>query len=47
LVAEAFGGRGVRVTKAEEIEPAIREGLAAEQPTLIHVPVVKSNPSDQ
>jgi acetolactate synthase-1/2/3 large subunit len=47
LVAEAFGGRGVRVTKADEIEPAIREGLTSEQPTLIHVPVVKSNPSDQ
>jgi len=47
LVAEAFGARGVRVNKAEEIEPAIREGLASKQPTLIQVPVVKSNPADQ
>jgi acetolactate synthase-1/2/3 large subunit len=47
LVAEAFSGRGVRVTKAEEIEPAIREGFASKQPTLIHVPVVTSNPADQ
>lgn len=47
LVAEALGGRGVRVTQAEEIEPAIREGLTSDRPTLIHVPVVKSNPADK
>jgi acetolactate synthase-1/2/3 large subunit len=46
LVAEAFGGRAVRVASAEEIAPAIQDGLTADCPTLIHVPIVKSNPAD-
>ena len=46
VVAEGFGARGVRITKPEEIEPAIREGLASEKPTLIHVPIVRSSPAD-
>ena len=45
-MAEAFGARGVRVGQAEEIAPAIREGFEASVPTLIHVPIGKSNPAE-
>lgn len=45
-LAEALGARGVRVSQATEIEPAIRAGLALDRPTLIHVPVVRSSPAD-
>ena len=45
-VAEGFGARGVRVAKAEEVQPAIVKGLSRKQPTLIHVPIVRSNPAD-
>lgn len=46
-VAEGFGARGVRIDRAEEIEPALRRGLEdKDRPTLIHVPVVRSSPAD-
>ncbi len=45
-MAEAFGCRGLRVEKADQISPAIEEGLTSSCPTLIHIPVVRSNPSD-
>lgn len=45
LMAEAFGARGAVVRSAEGIIPAIREGLAADRPTLIHIPIVRSNPA--
>jgi acetolactate synthase-1/2/3 large subunit len=45
-VAEGFGARGERVSSPEEIEPAIREGLGRERPTLVHVPIVRSSPAD-
>ena len=45
-MAEAFGARGVRVERAEEIAPAIREGFNAPGPTLIHVPIGQSNPAE-
>lgn len=45
-VAEGFGACGVRVSTAEEIQPAIAKGLSRKQPTLIHVPIVRSNPAD-
>jgi len=45
-VAEGFGACGVRVSMPEEIQPAIVEGLARHRPTLIHVPIVRSNPTD-
>ena len=46
-MAEAFGAHGVRVENACQIAPAIRQGLTADRPTLIHIPVVRSNPTDQ
>jgi acetolactate synthase-1/2/3 large subunit len=45
-IARAFGCRGVRVAKADEIAREIRIGLAEDAPTVIHVPVVSRFPGD-
>ncbi len=45
-VAKGMGAEGLRVSDADEIEPAIRKGLKADRPTLIHVKVVRSSPTD-
>jgi acetolactate synthase-1/2/3 large subunit len=45
-VAEGFGVRGVRVSTSEEIRAAIAAGLSHHEPTLIQVPIVRSNPED-
>lgn len=45
-VAEGFGARGFRVSNSGEIHPAIAAGFSHHQPTLIHVPIVRSNPED-
>jgi acetolactate synthase-1/2/3 large subunit len=37
--AEAFGARGVNITDASQIAPALREGLASPVPFLISIPV--------
>ncbi|MBM3262713.1 MAG: thiamine pyrophosphate-binding protein [candidate division Zixibacteria bacterium] len=44
--AQAFGGHGVRIAHPEEIAPALQTGMTGDRPTLIHVPIVRSNPSD-
>ncbi len=36
-IAEAFGAMGIKVTKAEDIAPAIKKGLAANKPVVIEV----------
>jgi len=46
LIAEGFGCRGVRVTSEAELHRALREGLAAQRPTVIHAPIVRSSPAD-
>lgn len=46
LLAQGFGARGVRVSCAHEIVPAIREGLSVDRPTLIHVPIVGGMPGE-
>ncbi len=38
-VAEAMGAKGIRVTKKEEVEPAIREAMAAGGPVVIDVQI--------
>ncbi len=38
-LAEAYGARGVRAEDARSLEAAIREGIAADLPTLIEVPI--------
>ncbi len=38
-LAEAYGVRGVRAHDAEQLESALREGLAADAPVVIEVPV--------
>ena len=46
-VAQGFGAGGYRVDKAEDIEPLLRQSLEdRKKPTLIHIPVVRSNPSE-
>ncbi len=37
--AEALGAKGIRVTKKEEVEPAIREAMAAGGPVIIDVQI--------
>jgi acetolactate synthase-1/2/3 large subunit len=46
LVAEGFGALGLRVTRAEEIGPAIQQGLDSGRPTLVHVPTALGGPLD-
>ena len=36
---ESFGGKGVRITEADQLLPALREGLASDGVTVIAVPV--------
>ena len=38
-MARACGARGVMITKADELGPAIREALAADRPTVIQAPM--------
>ncbi len=45
-VAEGFGCRGVRVEQKEAIVPALSEALAADRPTVVHVPIVPGGPDD-
>ena len=45
-VAEGLGARGVRITRPDEISPAIREGIDSGRPTLIHVPIVRHGPEE-
>ena len=44
-VAEGFGANGLQVRAVDEITPTIREGLRANRPTLIHIPVTRSDPT--
>lgn len=46
LLAQGFGAHGVRVSRAEEIAPAIRDALSTDRPTLIHIPIVGGMPRD-
>jgi acetolactate synthase I/II/III large subunit len=39
LVAQALGARGIRVDSTEAFEPALREALSADRPTVIHLPI--------
>jgi hypothetical protein len=45
-VAQGFGARGVRVEKAEDLAPTVRQAFAVEQPTVIHVPCALLGPTD-
>ena len=37
-VAEALGGRGVYIEKADQLAPAVKDGLSSNTVTFIHVP---------
>jgi len=45
-VAEGFGARGLRIEDPRELPKAIREGVRADRPTLIHIPIETAGPSD-
>ncbi|MFH1006477.1 MAG: thiamine pyrophosphate-dependent enzyme [Candidatus Latescibacterota bacterium] len=47
LVAEGLGAIGVRVESPDQIGPAIQRGLAADRPTLIHVPIDGMSPIER
>jgi len=44
-VCDAFGGHGIRITHPSQIAPAIRDGLAQDTVTLVHVPTKCEMPS--
>ena len=46
LVAEGFGCRGIRVEQLDQLQREIEAGLAADRPTVIHVPIVHGGPND-
>ncbi len=45
-VADGFGCRGVRVEHKDELVPALQSALTADQPAVIHVPIVPGSPAD-
>ncbi len=45
-LAESLGCHGVRVEAPDAIGPAIERGLAADRPTLVHVPIATGGPAD-
>lgn len=45
-MATSFGANGIRIENPGEILPALKTGLRANVPTLIHVPVIRGNPRD-
>ena len=44
-VAEGFNCHGVRIEQLDDLIPAIREGLGADRPTVIHVPIAPGSPA--
>lgn len=46
VVAQGLGCNGFRILHPHDIAPAMTEGLAADRPTLIHVPIVGGFPGD-
>jgi acetolactate synthase-1/2/3 large subunit len=38
-MARSYGARGVAITSASELGPALREALAADRPTVIQAPM--------
>ncbi len=47
-VAEGFGAESFRVDDATDIESLLRDSLSAtDQPTMIHIPIARSNPADR
>lgn len=36
-MAEAFGGKGYFITKGSEIEPALREALKSNMPSILNI----------
>jgi len=45
-MAESFGCLGVRAERPDELAAAVKRGLAADKPTVVHVPVATGGPAD-
>jgi acetolactate synthase-1/2/3 large subunit len=43
-LAESLGARGVKVTRSDDIAPAIRRAISEPAVTVIHLPIVGGNP---
>jgi len=44
-LAQAYGAQGIRVERAEEFAPALKQALAARRPTVLDVPIDRSVPT--
>jgi acetolactate synthase-1/2/3 large subunit len=42
-LADAFGAKGYRLEKVEDVEPVLREALVQEGPVVVHVPIDKDD----
>jgi acetolactate synthase-1/2/3 large subunit len=45
-LADSLGCLGLRAEKPEDIGPAIKEGLKADRPAVVHVPIKTGSPTD-
>jgi acetolactate synthase-1/2/3 large subunit len=45
-VAEGFGAHGVTARSPKELTAAVRQALAADRPTIVHVPIALLGPTD-
>ena len=45
-LAESLGCLGIRADKPGDIGPAIKEGLKADRPAVVHVPIETGSPTD-
>lgn len=46
MLAESLGCIGVSIEKPSEIGPAVEQGIKADRPTVIHVPIAGGGPAD-
>jgi acetolactate synthase-1/2/3 large subunit len=45
-LAQSLGCLGLEATRPEEIGPAVEQGLRADRPTIVHVPIATGGPAD-
>ena len=46
-VASGFGAEGIRVRSADELPSLIKRASVGDRPVVIHIPIVRSNPSER
>lgn len=47
LVARGFGAEGIRMQSSDELPSVIKRASLGDRPTVIHIPIVRSNPSER